>query len=592
MRKQTRLFILVIGVFFIFGAILLNYFYFSKVVFTGPISLEMKGIDMIAYKSIDVCGISPTGKKHEFYFQDKASRWKYNYPSFIKSFMINGADSIIKNVSSIIVSSNGVNTQILRQQIEFKHNHIIISDTNINKPTFVELFRCMLKWDEIWVVLILSISVLLFVLVLRLNIKKEIKIKHKSTQIFLLFAIIMGAIHLMIFINNGNILITSGILLLIFSVYLFYLLMFFIVRMFHLSMNLAHLKMIFVSIGVSLVFVEIFMIITGTMSTSWEKNTFFFNKSSYNFENNSWYYVRHSDRVISNDEFCHSRKINSEGLSDKEHKIQKDENEFRIMAIGDSFTEGDGAHKDSTWLKFLEYRLKQYPLRRKIDYINAGVCGSDPLFEFVLFKERLYKYNPDLLVLSVNISDIDDVNVRGGMERFIDDGSLRYNETPWWAWIYNMSHVSRLLFNTILGYNELFIREGDGKFELAENEIFDCILNFQSFCDSKRVNLLVVFHPIKQEIIENKLSLDQVYKRTKSNPKLNVLNMLDYFIVCEGISEDNVDPLYWTQDRHHNAKGYELFAKGVEWKLRQMGILDSLMAKPDSVGLIKKDYNE
>ncbi|MDD4575551.1 MAG: hypothetical protein PHI36_03890, partial [Bacteroidales bacterium] len=215
-----------------------------------------------------------------------------------------------------------------------------------------------------------------------------------------------------------------------------------------------------------------------------------------------------------------------------------------------------------------------------------------PLFEFVLFKERLYKYNPDLLVLSVNISDIDDVNVRGGMERFIDDGSLRYNETPWWAWIYNMSHVSRLLFNTILGYNELFIREGDGKFELAENEIFDCILNFQSFCDSKRVNLLVVFHPIKQEIIENKLSLDQVYKRTKSNPKLNVLNMLDYFVLCEGISEDNVDPLYWTQDRHHNAKGYELFAKGVEWKLRQMGILDSLMAKPDSVGLIKKDYNE
>lgn len=592
MRKQTRLFILVIGVFFIFGAILSNYFYFSKVIFTGPISLEMKGIDMIAYKSIDVCGISPTGKKHEFYFQDKASRWKYNYPSFIKSFMINGADSIIKNVSSIIVSSNGVNTQILRQQIEFKHNHIIISDTNINKPTFVELFRCMLKWDEIWVVLILSISVLLFVLVLRLNLKKEIRIKHKSTQIFLLFAIIMGAIHLMIFINNGNILITSGILLLIFSVYLFYLLMFFIVRMFHLSMNLAHLKMIFVSIGVSLVFVEIFMIITGTMSTSWEKNTFFFNKSSYNFENNSWYYVWYSDRVISNDEFCHSRKINSEGLSDKEHKIQKDENEFRIMAIGDSFTEGDGAHKDSTWLKFLEYRLKQYPLRRKIDYINAGVCGSDPLFEFVLFKERLYKYNPDLLVLSVNFSDIDDVNVRGGMERFIDDGSLRYNETPWWAWIYNMSHVSRLLFNTILGYNELFIREGDGKFELAENEIFDCILNFQSFCDSKRVNLLVVFHPIKQEIIENKLSLDQVYKRTKSNPKLNVLNMLDYFVLCEGISKDNVDPLYWTQDRHHNAKGYELFAKGVEWKLRQMGILDSLMAKPDSVGLIKKDYNE
>lgn len=274
--KKTGFIILVLAVFFIFGAILSNYFYFSKVIFTGPISLEMKGIDMIAYKSIDVCGISPTGKKHEFYFQDKASRWKYNYPSFIKSFMINGADSIIKNVSSIIVSSNGVNTQILRQQIEFKHNHIIISDTNINKPTFVELFRCMLKWDEIWVVLILSISVLLFVLVLRLNLKKEIRIKHKSTQIFLLFAIITGAIHLMIFINNGNILITSGILLILFILGLIYCLIFFSSKIFHFPINLIGLKMLLVSVFFSLVVVELIMIFTGTLSTSWEKRNIFF----------------------------------------------------------------------------------------------------------------------------------------------------------------------------------------------------------------------------------------------------------------------------------------------------------------------------
>ncbi len=587
MGKKTKLFILVISVFFIFGAILLNYFYFSKVIFTGPISLEIKGINTIDYKSIDVCGVSPTGKKHDFFFQNKELNWKYNNPCFIKNFTIKGADSLIENISSIIVTSNGYNSQILRQQIEFNHNYISILDKDINKPSFIQLFRCMLKWDEIWVFLILAISVFLFVLVLKLNIKKEIKFKHKSIQIFLLFAIIIGGNHFLIFIISGNILITSGVLLIIFSLYLLYMLIFFFARIFHLSMNSNNLKMLFVITGVSLIVVELLMIFTGTMSTSWENNTVFFNRTSCNFEKNSWYYVWSTQHDVKTEEYCFNRTINSEGFSDIEHEIQKDENEFRIMAIGDSFTEGDGADKDSTWLKFLEYRLKQHPLKRNIDFINAGVCGSDPLFGFVLLKERLYKYNPDLLVLSLNCSDKNDVIVRGGMDRFENGGSLRYNETPWWAWVYNISHVSRLLFANILGYNELFIKEGDGRVELAENEIFNCILDFQSFCDSKGVNLLVVFHPIKQEIMENKLSLDQVYKRTELTDKIKTLNLLDYFINNEGITDENVGSLFWLYDRHHNAKGYELFAKGVEWKLKQLGILDSLFINSDSVSLMK-----
>jgi hypothetical protein len=253
------------------------------------------------------------------------------------------------------------------------------------------------------------------------------------------------------------------------------------------------------------------------------------------------------------------------------------------MAIGDSFTEGDGADKDSTWLKFLEYSIREHPLKKETTFMNAGVCGSDVFFEYMLFKEKMIKYKPDLLILSINLTDISDVVVKGGMKRFVSDGLLIYNEEPWLAWIYNVSHISRLLFNYILGYNELFIKEGDGKVEEAENEIFNCILNFQSFCECKGVNLLVVFHPIKQEIIARKLSLNDMMSKIEVNTSIKTLNLLDYYIDIDGVNDKNADGFYWKYDGHHNAKGYELYAKGVEWKLNQMGILDSLIIKSDSV---------
>ncbi len=53
-------------------------------------------------------------------------------------------------------------------------------------------------------------------------------------------------------------------------------------------------------------------------------------------------------------EFRYTRMSNNLGLSEENIPEVKPANEFRIIGLGDSFTEGVGAPYDSTWVKQLE----------------------------------------------------------------------------------------------------------------------------------------------------------------------------------------------------------------------------------------------
>ncbi len=77
-------------------------------------------------------------------------------------------------------------------------------------------------------------------------------------------------------------------------------------------------------------------------------------------------------------EFEFDHHYNSMGLRDVERTRGKPETEYRIVALGDSFTEGVGAPVDDAWPQRLERRLtKRYP-QRAITVFNAGLAGSDP----------------------------------------------------------------------------------------------------------------------------------------------------------------------------------------------------------------------
>jgi len=253
----------------------------------------------------------------------------------------------------------------------------------------------------------------------------------------------------------------------------------------------------------------------------------------------------------------------------------KSKDEFRILGMGDSFTEGVGASNDSTWLTLLATKLNENTSGKRIRTFNAGVSGNDPFFEYILLKEKLLDYKPDLVLVALNNSDISETIVRGGMERFQPDSTIVFKEGPWFETLFGMSYICRVFVIEVLKYDWLFLTEAERKREetVALDKIHSCILKFGQLAKDKDLEILLIFHPMIEEVVSGNFSFNETMEKLSNEPHLETLDMLDYYQNKGNMNQDNVGDFYWEFDKHHNARGYEVFAKGVERKIMEMNYL-------------------
>jgi hypothetical protein len=257
------------------------------------------------------------------------------------------------------------------------------------------------------------------------------KRNHKAIRnVITVVVVLLFAVHLLVVFLTGFYLFSFGVVSLLFFAIIFFMMLNFVGRVVGSKFPLKEIKVSVVVIVLVLICTEMLMVFTGFYSTYQEKRDVFFYSCPYNDKGRNKYYILKRDHLLKSEEYKFMRVINSEGLADREHTPAKSVGEYRILALGDSLTEGDGAHADSTWLKFLERNLKKYPIQRNLTFMNAGVCGSDPFYSYVLLKDRLIRYKPDLVLLALNASDLNDLLIRGGMERFLPDGSVKYKNPP------------------------------------------------------------------------------------------------------------------------------------------------------------------
>ena len=97
-------------------------------------------------------------------------------------------------------------------------------------------------------------------------------------------------------------------------------------------------------------------------------------------------------------------RINSKGLRDNEYSYQKQDGVFRILVLGDSFTEAFQVLLNDTFCKVLERRLNETD--RKFEIINAGLGGVGTDYALLFLKREGFKYDPDLLLVAFFPNDI------------------------------------------------------------------------------------------------------------------------------------------------------------------------------------------
>lgn len=101
-------------------------------------------------------------------------------------------------------------------------------------------------------------------------------------------------------------------------------------------------------------------------------------------------------------------EINSEGFRDVNHEAEKPDDEFRIVFLGDSYTEAMQVAFDETYWSVAARALEGCPaLRgRKPMPINLGISGIGTAQELAILRAFAWQYDPDFVVLAFVANDI------------------------------------------------------------------------------------------------------------------------------------------------------------------------------------------
>lgn len=263
-------------------------------------------------------------------------------------------------------------------------------------------------------------------------------------------------------------------------------------------------------------------------------------------------------------QFLYPRETNSLGISDKEWQLDKPDSVFRIVALGDSFTEGDGAPADSAWPKLLEQQLLRDGMA--VEVLNAGVCGSDPFHELMLLKYRLVNYQPDLVIVTIAMQDLlEDIGVKGGMERF-DPDMGRF--PPLFEIVYAYSHIARLVYNRVLGYSWVLVREKSSSFqqEMVENYIPSIFQEFKQVQGEFEVVFVLYPHQTQTSVGYN----PELESALVENSHLTGLHMYDIrscYIEKIAATGKPLEHFWWPNDGHHNSEGYLMMANCIRQEL-------------------------
>lgn len=267
-------------------------------------------------------------------------------------------------------------------------------------------------------------------------------------------------------------------------------------------------------------------------------------------------------------EFKYKRFTNSLGFSDREWSTQKDPGKIRILTLGDSFTEGDAAPADSAYPFLLQQMLGE-----KVEVLNAGTCGSDPVFSYKNLEDRLLQYQPDVVVQTISSHDLfRDIALRGGFERFTDNNTLKSMPAPKWLYPAVVSHIARNVLDAV-GADRHTPRKYSAEFILSLPPLQQQLINkYDSLGKKHHFKTLVLILPMRHETQWNKYDYDfnPLVNMAGATTTVKTFDLMPCYQSHIQNTTRNYQTYYWVIDAHHNSRGYHMMAQCVYEKLVTM----------------------
>ncbi|MEO1980086.1 MAG: SGNH/GDSL hydrolase family protein, partial [Fuerstiella sp.] len=254
--------------------------------------------------------------------------------------------------------------------------------------------------------------------------------------------------------------------------------------------------------------------------------------------------------------------INSLGFRDHEYTVEKDPGTFRIVVLGDSIIWGHGLPLEQTFARQLNEVLN-VATRRKIEVLNFGVSGYSTQQEVELFRVKVSRFQPDLVIVGYCLNDYGESSAEKKVFLRMYDSILTRS--------YLYVHLQRIIrgwaYNTFGVYHE----ESAAQFDLRKQ--FRLLESYSG--NAKRV---VVIFPILHSF--NNYLYTVEHKRVLSaleGQNYEVIDLLDHY------KEYDADSLVLnaTDRTHPNALGTRVAAKATMKLLLDRNLLPVLDVSTD-----------
>ncbi len=198
----------------------------------------------------------------------------------------------------------------------------------------------------------------------------------------------------------------------------------------------------------------------------------------------------------------------------------------------------------------------------------------------MLLEERLLAFDPDLVIVVINGSDVEEVTLRGGMERFRSDGSTVFNTSaPWWEWLYGINFTFRHIPHDLLRYDEMFLRPHQRAVaeRHATAQINEAVEAFAVLSRANAFALLIVTHPHEWDVRQNRYheGFHYVADYLKSHAAIPSVDLLEYYAANGIMTQENAAEFYWPIDSHHNGRGYQAMGDAIAETVEKLHLIDN-----------------
>ena len=287
---------------------------------------------------------------------------------------------------------------------------------------------------------------------------------------------------------------------------------------------------------------------------------------------------------------------NSLGYHDYEYEREKRPGVFRIMVVGDSFSEGAGLSFDDIFPKRLEWYLNCYGNEQKITYqvMNMSMRGRSTPNEVTLLKEYAAQFHPDVIILAYCLNDAEDLDVKDELRRLKGcHPELSFKKPPGWRGvIYDHSALAKLIFRRTFNtrnnliykryYKELYRDDYQGWKKMQE-----ALLDLAAFSRSSGIPTKVLIFPL----FSHSLGDDYPFKRMHNKVHralikagLPYIDLLAYYTNMDHVRLEYIPD----RDPHPDEIAHRIAAEVLWQDLMQSGLLPGGKKSVDDVVFPRK----